>query len=53
MGDKPENSDLVKHVLGKFNPEERKTIDETVKRACDAIETILTDGVEKAMSGYN
>ncbi len=53
VGDKPENSDLVKHVLGKFAPEDRKIIDETLTRACDAIETILTDGVDKAMSRFN
>ncbi len=53
VGDKPEHSDLADHVLGRFAPDDRKTVDETVIRVCDAIETILTDGTDRAMNRYN
>ncbi len=53
VGDKPEGRDLVDHVLGRFSSSDRFVIDETIVRACDAIETILTDGVDASMNRFN
>ena len=43
----------VSHVLGKFAPEETKTIEEVLYVSVKAIELSLTEGVEKSMSRYN
>ncbi len=43
----------VSHVLGKFAPEETKTIEEILYISVKAIELSLTEGVEKSMSRYN
>lgn len=53
VGDKPEGRDLVDHVLGRFSSEDRVKIEETIIRACDALETIITDGVDTAMNRFN
>ena len=43
----------VSHVLGKFAPDETKTIEEILYVSVKAIELTLTEGVEKSMSRYN
>ena len=43
----------VSHVLGKFAPEESKTIEEILYISVKAIELSLIEGVEKSMSRYN
>ena len=43
----------VSHVLGKFAPEETKTIEEILYISVKAIELSLKEGVEKSMSRYN
>jgi peptidyl-tRNA hydrolase, PTH1 family len=45
--------DLVDHVLGGFRREERDTIEHAIQRAADAVEEILTDGIEPAMNRFN
>lgn len=44
---------MVDHVLSRFKPEERETIEEALERAVDAIEMALRENFEKAMSVYN
>ena len=51
QGDKPKNSE--KFVLEKFTKDEEKIIKKITKTACDALETALTEGIEKAMSKFN
>lgn len=41
------------YVLGKFSPAQRKLLDDSIPRACEAIEMWMKDGVGKAMSLYN
>ena len=41
------------HVLNKFSKRERAEVDVTVEQAADAVETIVTDGVDAAMNRYN
>lgn len=54
VGGKPDpDYDLADWVLGKFRGEDRKVMDEAVKRAADAVECILKDGCEKAMNRFN
>ena len=50
VGEKPHpDYDMADWVLGNFVGEDKKTIDAAVKRAADAVECILSEGLEKAM----
>ena len=54
VGGKPHpDYDLADWVLGKLAGEDKKLMDETVKRAADAIECLLKDGPQKAMNQFN
>ena len=53
VGHKPPEYILVDYVLGHFPPEERRIMDESAQTAAEAIEMILSGGVEKAMNQYN
>ena len=53
VGGKPEGGVLVRHVLGRFSREDEKMIGEVLDVAVEAVETILSDGVEAAMNRYN
>jgi Peptidyl-tRNA hydrolase len=54
IGSKPHpDYDLADWVLGKFSPEDRKLVDAAVKRAADAVECIMTEGLMKGMSKFN
>ena len=41
------------HVLNRFGKRERAEIDVTLEEAADAVELILTEGVDAAMTKYN
>ena len=43
----------IDHVLGNFEGDERKLMDETFGNAADAIEVWLVDGINAAMNRYN
>lgn len=43
----------IDHVLGNFSNTERKAMDEALQRACDAVDSIVTDGIDAAMGRYN
>ena len=45
--------DLVSHVLGKFSSEEFLEINKSIDKAVNAVETIIKNGVAKAMNDYN
>lgn len=54
VGKKPHpDYDLADWVLGKFSPDDQKTVAKAAERACDAIECLLKDGMDAAMSRYN
>jgi PTH1 family peptidyl-tRNA hydrolase len=40
-------------VLGKFRPSQAKDVEELLSYTAEAIESILAEGVEKAMTKYN
>lgn len=54
VGEKPHpDYDLADWVLGKFAGEDKKTIDDAVRRAADAIECILAEGIDRGMGKFN
>jgi len=53
VGNKPSGWDLADWVLGRFNKEDEKTLEDAKKRACEAIETIMAEGTEFAMNKFN
>ena len=54
VGQKPHpDYDLADWVLGKFPKEDQKTMEETYKKAADAVECILSKDIQTAMNRYN
>lgn len=54
VGEKPHpDYDMANWVLGKFVGEDKKAIDAAVKKAADAIECIIKDGLDKGMNKFN
>lgn len=54
VGEKPHpDYDMADWVLGKFAGEDKKVIDAAVKRAADAIECILKEGIDRGMGKFN
>jgi PTH1 family peptidyl-tRNA hydrolase len=50
----PHGDDKIeKFILGKFKPDELKTIKKVAKKAAEAVEMIVKEGREKAMSVFN
>lgn len=45
--------EAIDHVLSRFSRAERKIADEAIMDAADAVEMILSDGLEAAMNRYN
>ena len=53
VGKLPPNGDMIAHVLGRFAPEDRRRVELSYERAAQAIDCILSEDVDKAMSRYN
>jgi len=55
LGVKPDHpvSDLASFVLAPIPKRDRQLLDETLERAADAVEVILSEGVERAMARFN
>lgn len=53
VGAKPKGWDLADHVLGRFSDSDRRLVDEAIGKACDAVELMLSRGVDAAMNEYN
>ncbi len=49
---RPRN-DAVDHVLDRFSSSERKVLDDLLADAADAVEAVITDGVDRAMTEIN
>jgi len=45
--------ELADHVLAKFEPDERKGLEEFITRAADAAEMFAVEGIQKVMNVYN
>ena len=54
VGEKPHpDYDLADWVLSKFTGEDKKNMDTAVKRAADAVECILAEGIDRGMGRFN
>ncbi len=53
VGAKPKGWDLADHVLGRFSDSDRRLVDEAIDKAGDAVELMLSRGVDAAMNEYN
>ncbi len=53
VGAKPDDGDLVNHVLGHFSTEDRKKIDDAIKDVDEAVQLILQGRLDEAMNRYN
>jgi PTH1 family peptidyl-tRNA hydrolase len=53
IGRPPPAWDPADYVLSRFSSEERGALDGAIDRAADAVETILSDGVERAVSKFD
>ncbi|MCE2501677.1 MAG: aminoacyl-tRNA hydrolase [Dehalococcoidia bacterium] len=49
----PGMSGSVEHVLGRFSDEEKPAVDAAIARAADAVECLLSEGIDIAMNRYN
>lgn len=45
--------DLADHVLSRFSPEERGSVEVAVDRAADAVEVWITEGIARVMNVFN
>lgn len=43
----------VDYVLGHWNVDEMKVLDEKIKTACDGVNSFIFEGIERAMNKYN
>jgi len=54
VGQKPHpDYDMAEWVLGKPQGEDRKALEDAVERAALAVETVIRDGVDRAMNQFN
>lgn len=53
IGRPPSRRGAVDHVLDTFSSSERKELPFVIERAADAVESIIADGVERAMNEFN
>ena len=53
VGEKPKVYDLADYVLGHFTGQERELMDKGAIDAVNAVEIILSEGIDKAMNMYN
>lgn len=53
VGRPPGRMDVADYVLKDFSAAERKDLDYFVDRAADAVETLVTEGLERAQNAYN
>jgi peptidyl-tRNA hydrolase, PTH1 family len=53
IGRSEAGADVVDHVLGRFNPEEKTLLDKIIATAMDAVLTILCEGAKEGMNRFN
>ncbi len=53
VGEKPKNWDLADYVLGRFSGPEREVLNDSAKKATEAIRLIIAGDVDEAMNRYN
>ena len=50
---RPEHGDVRNYVLGNFDSDQQADADELVEIGCDAVETVLADGVSRAQNLFH
>jgi PTH1 family peptidyl-tRNA hydrolase len=50
---RPAGDQAIRHVLGKFEPDEREPIQAAIERAADAVEVAVGEGLSAAMDRFN
>lgn len=50
---RPENDEMVEHVLEPFTPDERVALSSLLERAKEAMESVIQDGISSAMNEFN
>lgn len=53
VGEKPPRMDLVDHVLGHFQGEDKKAFEASIPEAVNAVEVFLAEGMDVAMNRFN
>ena len=53
VGEKPQDWDLVDHVLGRMKKADRRLAEEAFERACDAVGLMVQGKVDQAMNAFN
>ena len=53
LGVGKDRADVIAHVLGKFDPASRETMNRVVSESVKAAAAILRDGLDKAMNAFN
>lgn len=53
VGKPNEEQELVDHVIGKIPEDERKKIDEGIRKAVEAVNEIMKTDIDIAMNKYN
>ena len=53
VGDKPKGMDLADYVLGNFSAQDEAILADSIKKACDAVECMVTEDCDAAMNKYN
>jgi PTH1 family peptidyl-tRNA hydrolase len=53
IGRRDGRREITNHVLGKFDPDERKWVEKVLARAADQADCWAAEGVEKAMNRFN
>jgi len=53
VGKPPSKERCADHVLARVSKREREAMDVTIEEAADAVERIVTDGVDAALNRYN
>ncbi|OGF62219.1 aminoacyl-tRNA hydrolase [Candidatus Giovannonibacteria bacterium RIFCSPLOWO2_01_FULL_44_40] len=50
---KPPQKEVIEFIVGKFKPSELEIFKKVLRKISDALETIITDGYDRAMSEFN
>lgn len=53
IGKRPEQMDMVDYVLGRYDKETQKVMDQAFQRAAEAAADIVENGMDHAMNQYN
>ena len=53
IGPKPEEIEIIEYVLGRYSPQEDFELEKVVDGAADAVESLISAGIDTAMSVFN